>query len=103
MVVDACCERVSVKGAERVPHVDVNVMFTFRFAVFVLDVGVDVYHMWNIAVGLMNHFVVHPDDAGSGSRRGIVVHVLRNWNVILCMNLRIYVDDGWKCGHLHVK
>lgn len=63
MVVDACCECVSVEGAERVPHVDVHVMFTFRFAVFVLDVGVDVYHMWDIAVGLMDHIVVHPDDA----------------------------------------
>lgn len=103
VVVDVCCECVFVKGVERVFYVDVNVMFMFCFVVFVFDVGVDVYYMWNIVVGLMNYFVVYFDDVGSGSWWGIVVYVLRNWNVILCMNLRIYVDDGWKCGYLYVK
>lgn len=89
VVVDVCCECVFVKGVERVFYVDVNVMFMFCFVVFVFDVGVDVYYMWDIVVGLMDYIVVYFDDVWSGSWWGIVVYVLRSWNVILCVNLRI--------------
>lgn len=89
VVVDVCCECVFVEGVERVFYVDVYVMFMFCFVVFVFDVGVDVDYMWYIVVGLMDYIVVYFDDVWSGSWWGIVVYVLRSWNVILCVNLRI--------------
>lgn len=91
MVVDPSCKCLSIESPKGVPHVEINVLTTLSFAIFVLNVCVDIQDVRGVIVVLLKYFIIYFHDTRGRNWIGVVESLLWFGYIVLGVNLRIYI------------